>query len=297
MIPGQVQQDYTVRLESFEGPLDLLLFLVRRSEVDLQDIPIAEITDQYLGMLGNVESVDVELAGEFLVMAATLVEIKSRTIAPKETVEGEDDATAPEDPIDPRADLIRQLLRFQRIRLAAERLEDGRVLFQRQLVVRVGSDLEDKSQIETGLDLEDVHVMDLAEAYERIASAINFDAIGDHRVAIDDTPIALHQADLVDQLTRRSGQALNLQDIFAGRKASHRVGLFLATLELIRMRKVDFLQEDEGPIRLTLRPVEDHERFVLEGDEDLEDQAMEEQIIEPVFKNGSDQDQQHDEGP
>ncbi|MEE2907523.1 MAG: segregation/condensation protein A [Planctomycetota bacterium] len=283
-MPEQVQQDYTVRLESFEGPLDLLLFLVRRSEVDLQDIPIAKITDQYLALLGNVEAVDVELAGEFLVMAATLVEIKSRTIAPAESVEEGDDPVSAEDPIDPRADLIRQLLRYQRIRLAAERLEDGRILFQRQLVVRVGSDLEDNSPVEMGLDLEDVHVMDLADSYERIASAINFDAMGDHRIAMDDTPVALHQADLVDQLTRRGGQALNLQDIFAGRKASHRVGLFLATLELIRMRKVDFLQEDEGPIRLSLRPKEDHEAFSLESEDEMEDQ-----IIEPVFKSETDQ--------
>ena len=296
MIPGQVQQDYTVRLESFEGPLDLLLFLVRRSEVDLHDIPIGEITDQYLGMLGQVESVDVELAGEFLVMAATLVEIKSRTIAPKVESDDAEDDSATEDPTDPRADLIRQLLRYQRIRLAAERLEDGRVLFQRQLEVRVGNDLEDRSQVDSGLDLEDVHVMDLAEAYERIASAINFDAMGDHRVAMDDTPIALHQADLVDQLTRRSGDALTLQDIFAGRHASHRVGLFLATLELIRTRKVDFLQEDEGPIRLTLRPVEDHERFMNE-DEDPGDHAMDEQIIEPVIMTEPDQDQPPVEGP
>jgi len=283
-------------LESFEGPLDLLLFLVRRSEVDLHDIPIGEITDQYLGMLGQVESVDVELAGEFLVMAATLVEIKSRTIAPKVESDDAEDDSATEDPTDPRADLIRQLLRYQRIRLAAERLEDGRVLFQRQLEVRVGNDLEDRSQVDSGLDLEDVHVMDLAEAYERIASAINFDAMGDHRVAMDDTPIALHQADLVDQLTRRSGDALTLQDIFAGRHASHRVGLFLATLELIRTRKVDFLQEDEGPIRLTLRPVEDHERFMNE-DEDPGDHAMDEQIIEPVIMTEPDQDQPPVEGP
>tara|TARA_B100002051_G_C16705837_1_gene623747 strand:- start:379 stop:1269 length:891 start_codon:yes stop_codon:yes gene_type:complete len=296
LIPGQVQQDYTVRLESFEGPLDLLLFLVRRSEVDLHDIPIGEITDQYLGMLGQVESVDVELAGEFLVMAATLVEIKSRTIAPKVESDDAEDDSATEDPTDPRADLIRQLLRYQRIRLAAERLEDGRVLFQRQLEVRVGNDLEDRSQADSGLDLEDVHVMDLAEAYERIASAINFDAMGDHRVAMDDTPIALHQADLVDQLTRRGGEALTLQDIFAGRHASHRVGLFLATLELIRTRKVDFLQEDEGPIRLTLRPVEDHERFMNE-DEDPGDHAMDEQIIEPVIMTEPDQDQPPVEGP
>ena len=263
--PGQ--QEYTVRLESFEGPLDLLLFLVRRSEVDLQDIPIAEITEQYLGMLHAVESIDVELAGEFLVMAATLVEIKSRTIVPIMDSEIEGDDTAAESTEDPRSDLIRQLLRYQRVRLAAERLEDGRLEFANRIEARADSDLLDEQQGEVGLDVEDVHVMDLTEAYERIASAINFDAMGDHRIAVDDTPISLHQADLMDRLTRRHGEPLTLQDVFAGQTASHRVGLFLATLELIRTRRVDFLQEDEGPIRLTARPADDWEMDVPFGEE------------------------------
>ena len=112
-MPDQVQQDYKVRLDSFEGPLDLLLFLVRRSEVDLHDIPIGKITDQYLSLLSHAEKVDVELAGEFLVMAATLVEIKSRTIAPPETQEEHDGAEAEGSIEDPRADLIRQLLRYR----------------------------------------------------------------------------------------------------------------------------------------------------------------------------------------
>ena len=263
----QGQQEYTVRLESFEGPLDLLLFLVRRSEVDLQDIPIAVITEQYLGMLRAVESIDVELAGDFLVMAATLVEIKSRTIVPitDSGIEGEESAAESNE--DPRSDLIRQLLRYQRVRLAAERLEDGRLEFANRIEARAGSDLVDDQQDELSLDVEDVHVMDLTEAYERIASAINFDAMGDHRVAVDDTPISLHQADLMDRLTRRHGEPLTLQDVFAGQNASHRVGLFLATLELIRTRRVDFLQEDEGPIRLTVRPTDEWEEDVPIGEE------------------------------
>lgn len=288
-MPDQVQQDYKVRLDSFEGPLDLLLFLVRRSEVDLHDIPIGEITDQYLSLLNHAEKVDVELAGEFLVMAATLVEIKSRTIAPPETDQEEDAATLEGTPEDPRADLIRQLLRYQRIRLAAERLDDGRVRFSRQLEARAKSDLEDSLPSE-GLDLEDVHVMDLAESYERIASSINFDAMGDHRVAVDDTPIALHQADLVDRLTRRDGVPMTLQDIFAGQSASHRLGLFLATLELVRMHRVDFLQEDEGPIRLTLRPEADVIRH-RELEQAFEDESQE------SGEATSDQDPSHDAGP
>ena len=84
-----LQGEYQVTLESFCGPMDLLLFLIRRAEVDVHDIPIASITDQFLGFLKQVDDVDIEAAGEFLVMAATLMEIKSRTLMPPEPVEGE----------------------------------------------------------------------------------------------------------------------------------------------------------------------------------------------------------------
>ena len=79
-----LQDDYQVRLDRFQGPLDLLLFLIRRAEVDVVDIPIAAITDQYFAFLKQLDTIDIDVAGEFLVMAATLVEIKSRTLAPAE---------------------------------------------------------------------------------------------------------------------------------------------------------------------------------------------------------------------
>ena len=77
-----LQEDYQITLDAFRGPLDLLLYLIRRAEVDVHDIPIAQITDQYLAFLRQLEDIDIDVAGEFLVMAATLIEIKSRTIAP-----------------------------------------------------------------------------------------------------------------------------------------------------------------------------------------------------------------------
>ena len=117
------QDDYEVRLSSFQGPLDLLLYLVRRAEVDIADIPIALITEQYFDLLKQIHRVDVELAGEFLVMAATLVEIKSRTLAPASAT-GESVGNDPRsETIDPRSDLVRQLLAYQRFRTAAGTLE------------------------------------------------------------------------------------------------------------------------------------------------------------------------------
>ena len=251
--PEPTQKDYRVSLEAFEGPLDLLLFLVRRAEVDLQDIPIGKITDQYLEVLRRTgeTDVDIEQAGEFLVMAATLVEIKSRSLTPPEAKAEGDDSES--DAADPRDALIRELLAYQRIRRAAETLEENRREFGRRGVVSVGFERGHLPVVPEGLELDDVHAMDLSEAYEHIASAIDFSRLGDHVVEMDDTPIALYEQDLVDRLRRRSGQPLTLQDAFAGQTPVQRVGMFLAVLELVRRFELRFDQESSGPIKLMLQ--------------------------------------------
>ena len=104
--------DYRVNLEIFAGPLDLLLYLVRKEEVDIYDIPIAKITDQYLRYVEMLKSLDIDLAGDFLVMAATLMQIKSAMLLPK----AEPDQLGVEDLTDPRAELIRQLLEYKRFK-------------------------------------------------------------------------------------------------------------------------------------------------------------------------------------
>jgi len=254
--PSTSQQDYRVTLAAFEGPLDLLLFLVRRAEVDLQDIPIAQITDQYLEILRQVQEVDLDIeeAGEFLVMAATLIEIKSRAISPPEAADHEEEDG--EAGVDPRDELIRQLLAYQRIRTAGEALLARRDEHHSRATVVIRGERQETSEPDFSLELEDVHCMDLAEAYERIAAAIDFRHLGDHVVELDDTPIALYEEDLVDRLQRRAGQALTLQDAFAGQLPAQRLGMFLAVLELVRCERVCFEQDADGPIQLKLRELE-----------------------------------------
>jgi len=265
------QDDYQVRLENFQGPLDLLLFLIRRAEVDVQDVPIAEITDQYLKVLGAVEDVDVELGGEFIVMAATLVEIKSRTLTPPEERTEAGGADAETDSDDPRGDLIRQLMAYQRFRIAADELDARRSEHERRGVARArpgeapadeaddeADGAEEDGSADDGLlptlELDDVHVLDLAEAYERIAASIDFSRLGEHTVAFDDTPIELHQADLLDRLGRSEGGTMTLQSAFEGASRAERIGMFLAVLELVRTRRVRVVQDhfDEA-IRLEAR--------------------------------------------
>lgn len=245
------QEDYQIRLENFHGPLDLLFYLIRRAEVDVHDIPIAEITDQYLEVLRQVDEVDVELAGEFLVMAASLIEIKSRTLSPVSRTgdsgdDGGDGSGSSTDPDDPRYELVQQLLAYQRYRIAADELEHRRIEFQHRYPLRPTrrqyQHIDDSQQVQ--FDLEDVHVLDLAEAYERIAAAIDFDRLGEHHIEFDETPIELHEEDLVDRLEHAEDQRLSLQQVFEGQNPAQRIGLFLAMLELTRLRRITIWQDE-----------------------------------------------------
>ena len=258
-----IQDEYTVRLSSFEGPLDLLLYLIRRAEVDIHDIPIVEITDQFLtaiATLGDDDRIDIDAAGEFLVMAATLVELKSRTLAPRRTeAEGETEA-AEDEADDPRHELVRQLLAYQRYRAAAGRLEDRREEFAARwpVRVRIGDATEEEDEESPALELDDVHAGDLFAAFERIMAAIDPTRIGEHAVEYDDTPISLHQEDLLDRINHAPDFRLTLQDAFEARSRGAMIGLFLAVLELARQRKVLVRQEDDGVIQLELnRDVDD----------------------------------------
>ena len=235
--------EFRVSLDLFEGPLDLLLFLVKRAQVSIEEIPISEITEQYLSVLRAARDIDVDEAGDFLVMAATLVEIKARAIAPLRSEEGIESEEYPIQRDDPKEFLIKQLLMFQRARAASSHLADlAREASKRSSVSIFGKGLDEPKFIP--IDPEDFHPMDLAEHYERIASAIDFSRLGDHAIEFDETPLELHQADLLDRLKSRSGKPLPLLETFDGKRSSDRVGLFLATLELVRQRRLWVRQEE-----------------------------------------------------
>jgi segregation and condensation protein A len=247
------QTDWLVRLPVFQGPLDLLLFLVRRAELDIHDVPIHTLTDEYLEYVRRLSTVDIDLAGEFLVMAATLVEIKSRSLAPAQHTD-DGDPTAPAAPgEDPRAELIRQLLAYQKFRTAAEVLDARRREFADRTPARVRPGASEEVVEEEDFELEDLHLGDLYAAFEKIATSIDLTKIGDHMVEYDDTPISLHQEDLVDRLGRAAAHRLTLGSVFEGRSHSERIGLFLALLELVRQGRVRVRQDDlDDAIDVTL---------------------------------------------
>ncbi|MEN0019999.1 MAG: segregation/condensation protein A [Planctomycetota bacterium] len=251
--------DYTVQLDAFEGPLDLLLYLTRQAEVDIADIPIAEITEQYLGFLEHLDRIDIDKAGEFLLMAATLMEIKSRLLQPREAGSERTDRSKDEE-IDPRAELIEQLLAYKRYRDAADafeaRLESWSRRFPTGKAAHDKDALREASGEDELVDLGDVDALTLARAFAAISESVNFERLGEHEVLDDDTPIELHQADLVDRLQRAEGSSLSLRSVFEGRRRGEMIGLFIATLELVRQRKLSVAVDDAGEVTLGLREPE-----------------------------------------
>ena len=256
---------HRVELPAYAGPMDLLLYLVKRHEIDLHDIPMAELVDQYLHHLRAIEEVDVEKAGDFLVMAATLLEVKSKTLAAvhqaareqrdaeaaaREATDGSaaDLDAAAADAEDPRLELVKQLLAYRRFRDAAHDLEDRAETWSRRQPAGAAPPAKPEADETVELDLEDVNVLDLSAAFGRVMESIGH--LGDHAVTYDDTPISLHADDIVDRLQRdgvaaesgagfaAGGVGMTLVHLFEGRSRSEMVGLFLATLELVRQRRV-----------------------------------------------------------
>ena len=239
-------QGYTVRLDAFSGPLDLLVHLIRRTEVDISEISVAQITDQYLESIRQVDQIDIDVAGEFLVIAATLIEIKSRKLAPQDDDGDARASLAPtrSEPEDAAAHLVRQLLAYRSFRAAADSLLLRRAEWEKRYPLRrlaMASGVEAPQNDD--LELDDLSLYDLVESYSHIARTVAFDRLGEHTIEEDDTPIELHAADVLDRLRRLHApndaeRSMPLRAIFADHARGDVIGLFLAVLELVRQRSV-----------------------------------------------------------
>lgn len=275
--------DYRVNLDIFAGPLDLLLYLVRKEEVDIYDIPIAKITDQYVRYIELMKSLDIDLAGGFLVMAATLMQIKSAMLLPKvETTELQDD-----DLTDPRTELVRQLLEYKKFKDAANLL-DAAAGEQRERFPRPGTIVERlKPDAEPELDIEQVSVWDLLEAFDTICKAIGNIGALDH--IKDDTPIDLYQIEILHRLQTEG--PMIFERIFETRSSRVvMIGLFLALLELIREKLIWVEQPANGAIFLRALTEEPAEQAVQQAilaavtgdDESAREESQETQESPPI---------------
>ena len=224
---------YTVALDAFHGPLDLLLYLVRKHEVDILDIPIAAITDQFLAYLQGLHELDVELAGDFLVLAATLMEIKSRMLLPPEAQANEEGET------DPRRELVKQLLEYRKIKDAASALEQR----AEERGTRVARQ-EPPEPTAPGATprVRPVELWDLVSAFARLMRETQ--ALETATIAVDDTPQYVHEA-RITELVRANGR-VRFREVFTPPYFKARlIGIFLAVLEVIRNHGIG-LEQPEG---------------------------------------------------
>jgi segregation and condensation protein A len=227
-----------VQLEIFEGPLDLLLHLIKKNEVSITDIPIATITEQYLATLEVMQTFNLDVAGEFLVMAATLIHIKSRMLLPP--TDEEDDE---EEGTDPRAELVRRLLEYQRFKDAADQLE-RRELLTRDVFVRSAAPAEEIP----GPGFRDVSVFELLTALKRVLDRLPKDVV--HEVMLEKITVREKMTELLDHL--RNQAKILFESLFAEVKTRMEVVVtFLAMLELVKVRAIRIFQEEaSGPIQI-----------------------------------------------
>jgi len=231
---------YEIKIENFEGPLDLLLHLIRKNEMDICDIAISAITEQYLATIDAMKNLNLDLAGEFLLMAATLVHIKSRMLLPQAEDEGDE-----ADEADPRAELVRRLLEYQKYKEGAKDL-DALPLLGREVFGRKFPSPELAPGAET--EFHEVGLYELVEALRELLKARPEEMF--HEVTAERLSVAARIQEILGLLSGRESLAFaELLPQPVGRDDI--VVTFLAMLELVKLRMVRLLQTTRfGSIRL-----------------------------------------------
>lgn len=225
--------DFRVDLDVFRGPLDLLLYLVRKHELQITEIPIATITAQYLTYLDVLEELDCNAVGDFLAMASTLIEIKSQEVLPRcdEVVDDQIDC--------PREELVRRLLEYKKYRDAASILDERSRQWQ-QRYARLANDLPPRERNLAEEPIREVELWDLVSAFGRVIRESV--SVQPSSIVYDDTPIHVHMERIQ---TRIVGEGrLAFSDLFVpGMHKSRLVGVFLAVLEMVRHYRVRVAQD------------------------------------------------------
>lgn len=230
-----MSQEYKVKLEIFEGPLDLLLYLVKKDEVDIYDISIERIAQQYLEYIDVFKMLDLELAGEFLVMASNLLYLKSRSLLPVDQQPPEEEAE--ED--DPRWELIRQLVEYKKFKEAAAHLGEREAL-QSSVFARMAEPSEPPPERPLG----EVSIFDLINAFNNVLKRISSKS-EDLREIFEENFTVGDKIDLIMKMTG-GGVPLKFSELFASAASRAEIVVtFLALLELVRLKQLRCAQD--GP--------------------------------------------------
>ena len=263
--PQPLDPNFRIALPSFEGPLDLLLHLITQHELDILELPISFVTERYLDYLGLMKRLHLDIAAEYLVMAATLAHIKSKMLLPSPPTDQDDEVD--EDGLDPREELIRRLLEYQKYKAVAEDL-GGRGIAGRDVFHR-GSDAPEP---EGPPPLAEVGLFKLLEAFQRVLERKR------GNIAFEVTAERITIQDRIMQITERLRGRKNasFEDLFEDVHSTYDIVVtFLALLEMAKQRMARLYQPDsQGPIRLDLRVL--HENDVESGpDADPSDTEVE----------------------
>lgn len=242
-----MKEEYTVHLERiFEGPMDLLLHLVREQEVEIQDVKISDVVDGFFAYLECLKDLDIEVAGEFLVMAATLMSIKSRSLLPREEINLEDD-------LDPQDELIQRLIEYRRFRGAADDLEDR---YTRRSMEHVRGFTGEARMFapERELDLGELSVWDLLSSFSRLMRETLDSRV--HLVSGESRPLRWYVSMLADVIRERRRvpliDALSINNQPPTKTSM--IGGFCALLELVKLGLVTATQaSQEDPVELIMR--------------------------------------------
>jgi len=241
--------DYEVKLDIFEGPLDLLLYLIKKNELDIYNIPIALITKQYLEYIDILKTLNLDLAGEYLVLAATLVHIKSKLLLPEPPEEGEEEA-------DPRQELVQQLLEYQEFKNASQSLQAREVL-ERDVFIRGAAPVETPPPDDDDRHMwQEIGLFELVDAFRQVLGNLGQPELME--IDLDRTSLADRINEIMDQL--RGRQSLTFAELLDGQRERRRViHTLLAVLELVKQRMIRICQAGPfGVIRLFLAVEEEH---------------------------------------
>ncbi|MEN1934573.1 segregation/condensation protein A [Paenibacillus sp. 102] len=230
---------YNFKVEAFEGPLDLLLHLIHRYEIDIYNIPVAEITEQYLSYIHTMKDLQLDVASEYLVMAATLLQIKSKMLLPKQEEDVPDNG---EDFIDdPRQELMERLIEYKKYKQVATELKE-REQERAQLYTRPPIDFASfQQEEETSLPL-DVTLYDMLAAFQKLMRRKKSKRPVTTRITRQEIPIEQRMSDILQQLETAKGRQ-SFYDLFVDEEREVMVVTFLAVLELMKNQQIIIEQE------------------------------------------------------
>ena len=228
--------NFAIRLPVFEGPLDLLLYLIRRNEIDIYDIPIEKVTQQYIDIIDSMETLDLEIAGEFFVMASTLMYIKSRMLLPQENLAPDQDIE--DDTTDPRWELVQQLLEYKKFKEAAARIEDL-ILNNNDLIARQAGPenaTEAKKRLLDPIDRKDLW-QTFNQVLQRLSERISTGEIHAEHVTVAD------RMEFILKHLKKEPEFLFTELFEQTTTLNTIVATFLAVLELTRLGELQIYQD------------------------------------------------------